>query len=572
LSDDYSKTLTSFPAWASKVFTLSRFQQIRAAFHPEVGVSKSGDKVHQLRYALNCLNSASKRAFIPGKDLSFDEGGVATRSKFCPVRMYNQSKPDKFRVEFFMAGNCSKGMYFVIHCDIYQGKNAMNIDIPREIHNLPTTQKAVVNAVIKTGIAMDPEGMRCLFMDNRYQCSELAILLRDSYQILSCGTTRKNRNGWNNDVFTLTVKAERGSIIRKYDPTNELLYLQWKDNKVVNLISTLGVSGITQVQRRIGAEKHMIQCEENIVRYVDKMNGIDIIDYHQKIGGGLARIAHYKKWYKKTHHALCDLMYHNGRVGWNMSCNENRRLRRRELTTWEFHAVLAEELISFVDDRSDEKQSATSESNMIDMIVRGHRPVEIGKPESRKNCCVCRIETNIVKQLEMKKKKKLLEHPTSSLRDQLGWQIDLGATARVQKSLCECSFPECTLVSHVVRSSTNKRLIFTLPEFEGMSCFEIAHALHADGMFKCQPNGTQKVGVRTGHPIWLKLREMYGLREKKRTPKKNNKMRILGGDSDSSESNSSDRDDNDDSSSSSNENAGGSSNESSEHSESMEEI
>ena len=106
----------------------------------------------------------------------------------------------------------------------------MNVDIPREIHNLPTTQKAVVNAVIKTGIAMDPEGMRCLFMDNRYQCSELAILLRDSYQILSCGTTRKNRNGWNNDVFTLTVKAERGSIIRKYDPNKELLYLQWKDN------------------------------------------------------------------------------------------------------------------------------------------------------------------------------------------------------------------------------------------------------------------------------------------------------------------------------------------------------
>ena len=87
-----------------------------------------------------------------------------------------------------------------------------------------------------------------------------------------------------------------------------------------------------------------------------------------------------------------------------------------------------------------------------------------------------------------------------------------------------------------MRSSSNKRLIFTLPEFEGMSCFEIAHALHADGMFKCQSNATQKVGVRTGHPMWLKLRELYGLEQKKRIPKKNNKMRILGGDSDSSES------------------------------------
>ena len=39
LSNDYSMALDSYPVWASKVFTLGRFQQIRAAFHPEVGVS-----------------------------------------------------------------------------------------------------------------------------------------------------------------------------------------------------------------------------------------------------------------------------------------------------------------------------------------------------------------------------------------------------------------------------------------------------------------------------------------------------------------------------------------------------
>ena len=139
LSDNYSMTLNSYPAWASKVFSFSRFQQIRAAYHPEVGQSKSGDKVHQLRYALNCLNTASKRTFVPGLDLSFDEGGIASRSKFCPVRQYNQSKPDKFRVEFFLLGNCMKQMYFITHCDIYQGKNAMNVDIPREIQHLPTS-------------------------------------------------------------------------------------------------------------------------------------------------------------------------------------------------------------------------------------------------------------------------------------------------------------------------------------------------------------------------------------------------------------------------------------------------
>ena len=95
LSEDYSMPLTSFPAWAAKVFTLVKFRQIRASFHPEVRRSQIGNKVHQLRYSLNCLNVASKKVFVPGLDLSFDEGVVASRSKFNPVRQYNKDKPDK---------------------------------------------------------------------------------------------------------------------------------------------------------------------------------------------------------------------------------------------------------------------------------------------------------------------------------------------------------------------------------------------------------------------------------------------------------------------------------------------
>ena len=70
----------------------------------------------------------------------------------------------------------------------------------------------------------------------------------------------------------------------------------------------------------------MIHCEQNIVRYVDKMNGIDVIAYHKIIAGGLACCAHYKKWYKKVHHAITDFMIHNGHVGWNMACRENSQL------------------------------------------------------------------------------------------------------------------------------------------------------------------------------------------------------------------------------------------------------
>lgn len=40
------------------------------------------------------LNAAAKRCFIPGKELSFDEGRIPSRSHYNTVRQYNNSKPN----------------------------------------------------------------------------------------------------------------------------------------------------------------------------------------------------------------------------------------------------------------------------------------------------------------------------------------------------------------------------------------------------------------------------------------------------------------------------------------------
>ena len=93
LSRDYNVKLNDFPPWAAKVFSLHRFKQIRAAFHPEVGASEIGDKCHQLRQAINNFNAASKRTFILGEKISFDEGGVASRHYRSPSGIPSASRP-----------------------------------------------------------------------------------------------------------------------------------------------------------------------------------------------------------------------------------------------------------------------------------------------------------------------------------------------------------------------------------------------------------------------------------------------------------------------------------------------
>ena len=73
--------------------------------------------------------------------------------------------------------------------------------------------------------------------------------------------------------------------------------------------------------------------------------------------------------------------------------------------------------------------------------------------------------------------------------------------------------------------------IFELPQFEGLTCFEIAHHKSTNGLWSSNPNFKYKQrGVRdtrkndekraysvmTLHLIYLRLRRKYGLESKKR--------------------------------------------------------
>jgi hypothetical protein len=75
-----------------------------------------------LRAAIVSLNTHAKRAFILGGHCSFNEGGIASKSRYNPVCQYKSSKPDKHRMDFFILVNASEGKKFIYHLDVYQGK------------------------------------------------------------------------------------------------------------------------------------------------------------------------------------------------------------------------------------------------------------------------------------------------------------------------------------------------------------------------------------------------------------------------------------------------------------------
>ena len=509
LGRNYSVMLSDYPAWAAKVMSLSRFKQIRAAYHPEVGSSTIGDKCHQLRYAIDTCNGTSKTTFVVGGDLTFDEGGVASRSRMNPVRQYNKDKPNKFRVDFFVLANNSPGIYFIVHLDVYQGKNAENINIPEPIQTLPTTQKAVVNSVIQSGIGMDPDGKRRMFMDNRYTCAQLLVLLREQYGILGSGTTRANRIGWPKDQMNLSKSDERGTSKVLYDKRNEILVTQWVDNKVVSCTSTLQVSGKVGVTRRSGAHVLHLQVEKALKAYQDGMDAVDRGDQYREGGGGFASKAHYKKWYKKAYFAVLDFMLLNAFFAWNMAA-EDSSLNRLKVKKFEFYAAVAEEMISYVDSTNSRRDPSTERSSQQNSHKQ--QPADKG---TRNYCVVCRLEEN--------------------WRREKGEKDDYGKNARCQDHMVKCLDTSCQLYAHNVAVDHSRR-IFQLEPFIGKSCWDIAHSDECKGLWKISGRAGESVERSSGsgdvqevkaqsysvvrtHNIYKQLAEYYG-KEKETRPRK----------------------------------------------------
>ena len=241
--------------WAQNTMKLNRFKQVRGAFHPEdktAGIGK--DKCYQLRHVLNQLNAAALSSFHMGPNVAFDEGGVACRSRFCPVRQHNKDKPDKYRVDFFML--CDSKHYFIYHMDVYQGKNKHNACIHPHAADLPTTQKAVMNSVFKTDLSTpDPLGCRHLASDNRCNCPELLCVLRDKCRTCGTGTCRKKRKGWDPAIHTMMKdKSNRGQSVLSCDSSNRIICGEWMDSKVVNFATSLMDSTSTTVANRFTKE------------------------------------------------------------------------------------------------------------------------------------------------------------------------------------------------------------------------------------------------------------------------------------------------------------------------------
>lgn len=467
--------------FAYKYMSIRRFRQIRMAFHPEDKdlAGTGGDKCYQLRRAINSLNQSAKSVFDAGCYFCFDEGGCGCRSRFCPVRQYNKDKPKKFRVDFFILA-CS-ATYAIFHIDVYQGRNATNVGVDERLHDLPTTQKATMNAVL-SAFGVEERGARHLALDNRYQCPELAALLITKCNVYSTGTCRRNRKGWNRDLFNLTKNQNRGSYKMAADKLNRVICMQWVDSKVVNLVTSLSDTSVEEVKRQVGTINRNIPCPTAYVRYNKTMYGVDKGDQMRVHGGGFSNKAHFQKWYKKQFLAVLDCMLQNALIAWNLSAKQRRTQQRVTLTRHEFLMYVADSMCEY----SEAKMASMDGLVSRNLLPPGHVPRQYtGKYAVR--CMVCRLESR------------------------RGFNPDIGQ-AGIKSGVCKCD--ECFVVAHHCIPSVEGRFIHTLPCFDGKTCFEILHTKEGLEIWpprdnpQQHPNGPRRFAKN--HPLVQQLRMFHG--------------------------------------------------------------
>jgi hypothetical protein len=210
------------------------------------------------------------------------------------------------------------------------------------------------------------------------------------------------------------------------------------------------------------------------------MFGVDKADQLRAAGGGFALKAHYKKWYKKGFFAILDCMLLNAYIAWNLSTS-TARLNRQPLKRHQFYTYFAERLLNY-------KEDAILMSPRTTRLQAGKRSgcdVHVPVPcVTRARCSVCRLELGMDKGLGQK-----------------------GLTTNVVRCAA------CGLHAHNVFLLKSNRRIHQLPQFDGLTCFELAHSAAAKGMWSTSNNGDAKNSLSLNHAVVKELRVMYGLEE-----------------------------------------------------------
>ncbi|KAH8031452.1 hypothetical protein HPB51_017224 [Rhipicephalus microplus] len=207
-----------------KVMSRRRFTALLAMLHvsdPETN-GATAQKLDKVSWLLQHINDCSATFFQPYREISVDERMVKSKAR-SGIWQYIRDKVVKWGYKLWVLADPKTG--YTIQFIVYTGKREK-----------PSANGLAFDVVTKLCDKYLDRG-HVIYMDNFYTTTSLLVHLLER-KTLACGTTRKDRRGFPSELKNITweKKAKRGDI--RWLRDKGVLYLQWKDRRVVHMVST----------------------------------------------------------------------------------------------------------------------------------------------------------------------------------------------------------------------------------------------------------------------------------------------------------------------------------------------
>ena len=257
--------------WARVIMSRARFKAIMALLHVvDPATETEGDKLRKVNSFISYFKGRCLALYQPRQQVAIDERMVKSRHR-SGIRQFIKDKPNKWGIKLWVLADSSNG--YTVDFNVYIGKAAgQNVSVNGLGYDV------VMNL-------MQPflnQGYH-LFVDNFYTS---VTLFKDLFAqgVLATGTIMETRR-----EFPVTLKnskkwakgRERGSMRWERDPP--CLALQWVDNKVVSVLTTIdNANDRKQVNRKTktaGAwDTKVVPQPKAIHNYNQYMNAVDRSD------------------------------------------------------------------------------------------------------------------------------------------------------------------------------------------------------------------------------------------------------------------------------------------------------
>ena len=366
--------------WARAILSRTRFCAILGMLHVvDPATETPGDKLRKVESFVSYFKSKCSELYQPRQHVAIDERMVRSRHR-SGMRQFMKDKPTKWGIKLWVLADSSNG--YTIDFNIYIGKKA-----GRDISEHGLGYDVVMRL-------MEPyfnQGYH-LYVDNFYSSLTLMKHLFEK-GVPATGTILETRRSFPANLKNSKVWAkgkERGTM--RWERQPPCLVLQWVDNKVVSMITTVGNANdhvqVSRKEKTAGVySSKVVQQPKTFETYNKYMNAVDRSD---QILATFNIQRKCLKWWKVMFYHLIDIAIVNSYILFldhQSQFPDNEDLQRPSgFTQMEFREEIVRQICEFPEYGDPPVSSAARPARDLFLFDTQHMPVYC---DIKRNCVVC---------------------------------------------------------------------------------------------------------------------------------------------------------------------------------------